>query len=58
MKTYTKPTIEITSFRAEEDIAAASIYDYSDTGSVPVTMFGIQQSSWNSGTLGSGLPVA
>jgi hypothetical protein len=58
MKKYIKPTIEITAFRAEEDIAAASIYDYSDTGSVPVTMFGIQQSSWNSGTLGSGLPVA
>lgn len=54
MKKYTKPEIEIVSFRATEDIAAASIYDYSDDSSVPVTMFGIQQSSWNSGTLGSG----
>lgn len=58
MRKYSKPTIEITAFRADEAIAAASIYDYSDANSVPVTMFGIQQSSWNSGTLGSGIPGA
>lgn len=58
MKVYKKPVIEIITFTANEDIAAASIYDYSDETSVPVTMFGIQQTSWNSGTLGSGFTQA
>lgn len=53
MKNYIKPVIEITHFTVNEDIAAASIYDYTDTGSVPVTMYGIQSTSWNSGVLGN-----
>lgn len=52
MKIYSKPVIEILVFRADENIAAASIFDYTDGSSVPVTLFDISHSSWG-GTAGS-----
>lgn len=53
MKAYTKPTVEILVFRADENIASSSVFDYVDGSSVPVTLFDIKMNSWNSGTPGS-----
>ena len=49
MKKYEKPTIEITAFRTQENIASTSIFEYSDGNSVPVTMYDVTTSSWNGG---------
>ena len=52
MRTYTKPTIEILVFRADENIASAPEFNYTD-GVIPGSVFDLGASSWNSGTPGS-----